>query len=321
MRACHDRNHLAAALYFALATSFRTNGIILAGFILYNLVARPILVQAVSALSNWPHTTFLAISKSFLSAARRISLFSTAYGLILTTIVLLPFVAHQYIAYAAFCIEPTNTTDTSLYPRPWCASRLPLIYGFVQSHYWDVGFLRYWTVAQIPNFIIATPMLALVGCSTGWFLCSAARILGNLPRAEGLESKPAELRSLSPSMVLTLLPYALHALALSLMLFTSAHVQIALRVLPAATPWAAWAGAALIMKGIQVDQTRKDGTFNEASDQGEQLQTGGQDIRSAPVVEAGSGSRWATVSHLWIGWSVVWVFVSSILWLSFLPPA
>eukprot|EP00976_Prorocentrum_cordatum_P117412 1196304-Prorocentrum_minimum.AAC.10 len=33
--------------------------------------------------------------------------------------------------------------------------------GFVQSHYWDVGFLRYFVFKQIPNFALAGPMLAL----------------------------------------------------------------------------------------------------------------------------------------------------------------
>ncbi|KAK1586553.1 hypothetical protein Q3G72_003701 [Acer saccharum] len=25
--------------------------------------------------------------------------------------------------------------------RPWCKARVPLLYNFIQSHYWQVGFL------------------------------------------------------------------------------------------------------------------------------------------------------------------------------------
>jgi hypothetical protein len=76
--------------------------------------------------------------------------------------------------------------------RPWCDKRLPLAYNYVQGYYWsvrslptsgriggmlpsvlsllpscnsnttrnrDVGFLRYWTFSQLPNFILVVPIL------------------------------------------------------------------------------------------------------------------------------------------------------------------
>lgn len=330
MRACHNRTYFTAALYFALATSFRSNGILLSGFILYDLIARPVLAETASALSNTTQMTLLATSKSFLHATRQISPFNTIYSVLLTAIVLSPFAAHQYIAYASFCAESTTAGVSSLYPRPWCASRLPMIYGFVQSHYWDVGFLRYWAVAQIPNFIIAAPMLFLVGGSSTCFLWLAVHSFGRRPddgaRADDCKSNPSEARLLSPVMVLTLLPYALHALALSMVLFTSAHVQIALRVLPAATPWAAWAAAALVVKGKRVDETKRRQTVDRQIGRGEEVQ-GNQEVESEearPDVglrKRDLGAWWTSMSHAWIGWSVIWVFVSCVLWLAFLPPA
>ncbi|KAF8594116.1 hypothetical protein BDV93DRAFT_502211 [Ceratobasidium sp. AG-I] len=260
MRACHDRRYCVAALYFALATSFRTNGILLSGFILYDQIARPVLSETISALSKTTHT-------------------SLQPALLLTALVLSPFVAHQDVAYAAFCIGPVTTATEPLYSRLWCASRLPMIYGFVQSHYWDVGFLQYWTVAQFPNFFIAAPMLVLAGGSNARSLsavCVVGKRAGGGGRVNNSKSNTRGLQLISTSMALTFLPCALHALVLSMILFTSAHVQIAIRVLPAATPWAAWAGPRCC---------------------------------------------WAFTSHLWIGWSAVWVFVRSVLWLAFLPPA
>ncbi|KAF8595854.1 hypothetical protein BDV93DRAFT_528370 [Ceratobasidium sp. AG-I] len=330
MRACHNRRYFPGALYFALATSFRTNGILLSGFILYDLIARPVLTETISSLSSATRTTLFSAFKPFLRATRRISPFDTAYSLLLTFLVIAPSAAHQFMAYATFCIEPTTTATESLYPRPWCASRLPMIYGFVQSYYWDVGFLRYWTVAQIPNFIIAAPMLVLVGGSSAWFLWLGTGVfgkrIGDGDRVDHHKSDPAVSCLLSPAVVLTLLPYALHALALSTLLFTSAHVQIALRVLPAATPWAVWAGAALIIKGTHTDQAKKWYAVDRSSDEGEptkldgKAESGGLFVASRVGKEV-SRSWWPFTSHLWIGWSIIWVFVSSVLWLSFLPPA
>lgn len=286
MNACYNRNYFFASICFALATCFRTNGILLSGFILYGLIAQPILLELVSNPKNAhrepPPATLRLLIRVFNPS-------KILYGLVLTAVALSPFITQQFMAYSAFCYLSNSSEPSSIHPRPWCATRLPMIYSFVQSHYWDVGLWRYWTPAQLPNFLLALPMLALVGCSSAWFLWNARRIIGGITRPTDTKklARPANSElSLSPSTVLILLPYGLHALALSLVLFTAAHVQIALRVLPAATPWAAWAGAALIMQGAKLKY-----------------------------------SLWSVISHLWIGWSIVWVFVSSILWLAFLPPA
>ncbi|KAF8597141.1 hypothetical protein BDV93DRAFT_569825 [Ceratobasidium sp. AG-I] len=84
MRACHGRRYFSAALHFALATSFRTNGILLSGFILYDLIARPVLAETISTISKATRTTSKPASKAFLRAARNIPPLDTVYSLFLT---------------------------------------------------------------------------------------------------------------------------------------------------------------------------------------------------------------------------------------------
>eukprot|EP01087_Luapelamoeba_hula_P023515 TRINITY_DN8660_c0_g2_i2.p1 TRINITY_DN8660_c0_g2~~TRINITY_DN8660_c0_g2_i2.p1 ORF type:complete len:328 (+),score=-2.27 TRINITY_DN8660_c0_g2_i2:700-1683(+) len=71
-------------------------------------------------------------------------------------VVLLPLVFYLLYGYHQYC---TNEDTRRL--SPWCDSVVPNIYSFVQSQYWNVGFLRYWQFKQLPNFALATPMILL----------------------------------------------------------------------------------------------------------------------------------------------------------------
>lgn len=259
MRAFHQKSYLIASLYFAFATCFRTNGILLAMFILYDMVARPTLDEIVSALKSTPRPTLRQVPDFLFLLAHQVSLRDIVYGAFLSGIIATPFLGQQYLAYITFCTGTFDGIPTSAYPRPWCADRSPFIYTFVQSHYWNIGLWRYWSLERAPRIAIAAPILILVAVSSIWLLWGTYQnilaIFRRAKRAVDTPSSEAELPSggLRPNTAaLPLpLPYALHALVLSMVVLTVAHVWIALRVLPASTPWAAWAGASLVVKGYQ----------------------------------------------------------------------
>ncbi|KAH7108137.1 GPI mannosyltransferase 2 [Auriculariales sp. MPI-PUGE-AT-0066] len=194
---CVRKQYLAGSVAFTIAAAFRSNGMVLGGFIAWPTIVEPIL----ETMSLYPLFTFKSIGMGLLS--------------LLPTV---PFFAHQYRGYMAFC-----TNDS---PPDWCSSRLPFVYSHVQQTYWVNGFLSYWTPDQIPNFLLAAPIYALllVGC----YVHLRCRL------TQSASDRFFRSKNLTP--------HALHAAFLTLTLLLNANVQIMLR-LAASMPFLYWSAA------------------------------------------------------------------------------
>ncbi|KAM3873192.1 palmitoyltransferase ZDHHC18-A [Diretmus argenteus] len=160
-----------ACLTLGIATAARSNGLVNIGFLLY--------LPSLHALSQIRiyRTTTRGHSKVFHYTWVIIRLLLTS--LLGTAIIALPFCAFQYYGYRTFCtpsvsLERIPSTLLSLAERKgyrlpdengppplWCMRPLPLLYSHIQDVYWDVGFLRYFQLKQIPNFLLALPMATL----------------------------------------------------------------------------------------------------------------------------------------------------------------
>ncbi|KIP08294.1 glycosyltransferase family 76 protein, partial [Phlebiopsis gigantea 11061_1 CR5-6] len=218
MLCCARTEWLHATLFFAVASTFRANGLMLAGYVIWGMVVEPLLERA------------------------RVSPVQILKSCILTCVVFTPFVYHQYNAYRAFCLD-VSASNLS----PWCASRLPLVYGYVQAKYWNSGFLLYWTPSQAPNILLAAPVLATLFafCSLHLKTCTLPYVRSWPPLTGRPRPHPAP-HAKSPFLTNTaVIPHALHALALALILLFAAHTQITLRQ-AAALPTTYWAAAWLV---------------------------------------------------------------------------
>lgn len=123
---------LLASCFFAVSTSIRSNGMVMAGFIAYPTLCR----------------AYLSAKEGRWSTVA-MNLFACVVG---TLITVAPLAGYLYFAYQRYCVG---------FDRPWCSETIPNIYSFVQDFYWNVGFLRYFRPHQLPNFLLASPVLAL----------------------------------------------------------------------------------------------------------------------------------------------------------------
>lgn len=135
-----------SACLFAISGGVRSNGVVHGGFLFFHGLQE----------------SFKAIRQRQLKMAVRI----ICSAVLQTAVVLGPFVAFQVFGFMKLCWKEKEGT----YDRPWCNNTLPYLYGFVQSNYWDVGFLRYFQLKQLPNFLLASPMLSLAVGSIVYYI-------------------------------------------------------------------------------------------------------------------------------------------------------
>jgi phosphatidylinositol glycan class V len=126
-----------AVIMLALSGSARSNGALNAGYFCFQA-----LLQAYDAAVRKKRPLLVVLA---LVAAALCSIF-----------IFLPFFAFQAYGYLSICVHGSSEEL-----RPWCKAKVPLLYGYIQSHYWGVGFLRYFQVKQLPNFLLASPVLSL----------------------------------------------------------------------------------------------------------------------------------------------------------------
>lgn len=163
-----------AAASFALAALTRSNGLLLCAFL-----ALPALHRAAALRSRGLPAMVRAL----------------AAGTAQCSCVVAPFVAFQWYGFRQFCrpaasppggstsplgLEPGVPLPDGSLPRPWCQLPVPYLYGFVQSHYWNVGFLRFYQWRQAPNFVLAAPAVAIAAAATWHYTRARPRLVWSL---------------------------------------------------------------------------------------------------------------------------------------------
>jgi len=190
---------LLSGASFFLSSLVRSNGL------LNGLVLFIDFIREISSLHQTTNATAL------LNRAIRIGCLGLS-GLMVGAGVVLP----QFIAWKEFCGDGG---------REWCTRTIPSIYAFVQDHYWNVGFLRYWTLSNLPLFLLAAPMLLLLIRSSIWGV--------------------AKFSIAGETGIVTRLAYP--QLLLAVMALLSYHVQIITRLSSGCVVWYWWIAEELVI--------------------------------------------------------------------------
>ncbi|KAK1573855.1 mannosyltransferase [Colletotrichum navitas] len=205
---------LAGAI-FGLATASRSNGLLNGlPFVAECLMFLPSLLTSPTGLTNLATLFGLVVG-----------------GLLVATGSVIP----QALAWLRYCSGVSEA-------RPWCARTVPSIYTFVQEHYWGVGLFRYWTLSNVPLFILAAPVLGLLVISG----CEVMTGMSGLTRTP-MADKPVPQRDGTRSALV--ISMAAAQVLLAVLAITTYHVQIITRIASGYAVWYWWTASCLLDNG------------------------------------------------------------------------
>jgi GPI mannosyltransferase 2 len=115
---------------------------------------------------------------------------------------------------------------------PWCLNNLPISYSYIQEHYWNIGYMRYYNLKQVPNFLLAAPVLFIIVVNTfKYFIRNQAYCM----RLGIFNLNPRIVKTTSISDQNQFV-FIVHAFALTVFSILFIHVQVATRLLASSNP-------------------------------------------------------------------------------------
>ncbi|XP_011837051.1 PREDICTED: GPI mannosyltransferase 2 [Mandrillus leucophaeus] len=300
-----------SGLLFAIATGVRSNGLVSVGFLMHS--------QCQGFFS----------SLTMLNPLRQ--LFKLMASLFLSVFTLgLPFALFQYYAYTQFCLpgsarpipEPLVQLAVDKGYRiaegnepPWCFWDVPLIYSYIQDVYWNVGFLKYYELRQVPNFLLAAPVAILVVWATWTYVTTHPWLCLTLGLQRSKNNKTLEkpdLGFLSPKVFV----YLVHAAVLLLFGGLCMHVQVLTRFLGSSTPIVYWFPAHLLQDQEPLLRSLKTVPWKPLAEDSPP----GQKVPRNPIM--GLLYRWKTcspVTRYILGYFLTYWLLGLLLHCNFLP--
>ena len=246
-------------LFLAASATVRSNGLLNLGFVVYKglkIIAKELAIH--HRLVQLKKTELSTTIANIVGDGCVPTLFSVVAAVV-------PFAVFQWYGFTQFCgltKEAESLSDDlvgyanergyklpSSPPSEWCGWMVPASYNYIQKHHWNVGFLNYFEIKQIPNFVIAAPILYLVLSQSYAFFQHHKYYCLRLGFTHfGMD--PAQRVPTFDHYAVRGLPrdcfvYVVHAAVLAVLGIFCFHVQISTRMLCSSCPVIYWWAAML----------------------------------------------------------------------------
>lgn len=231
--------------YISLSTCTRSNGLLNVGFIVYfflkyhipkALKFRNTMYKLEYSLKNVNIISFcilVSVTPFILVQMHNYSLFCNDFKYYLPEFIV------RYAKENDFVLPGMH----SKYKQSWCDNLVPLAYSYVQEHYWNVGFLKYYQLKQLPNFLLALPIIYIVLKNGYDFFTEHMNYclnLGIFRHKFAISERYAKER---PKYVADMFVFVVHCVGLTLFCISFVHIQVTTRMLCSASPVVYWFSA------------------------------------------------------------------------------
>lgn len=141
----------------------------------------------------------------------------------------------EYAAAHNLVLAGNKTNDSS----PWCSNDWPLSYSYVQSHYWNVGFMNYYQLKQLPNFLLALPVIYLVVSNSYVYIHDNLDFCVRLGLFQVNKKQMKNMKNYDRLAFV----FVVHGILLTLFSIFFVHVQVTTRLVASASPLLYWFAA------------------------------------------------------------------------------
>uniref|UniRef100_A0A2P2IC78 GPI mannosyltransferase 2 n=1 Tax=Hirondellea gigas TaxID=1518452 RepID=A0A2P2IC78_9CRUS len=176
---------------FGLAAATRSNGLVNIGFVLYHKLQHcsTYYYKLRNARSSTSDQVSLVLVVLLTFNYTLVPLFVASFS------VVVPFLLYQAWCYIKYCGDEASSAlpphlqsfvHANFLHSPesgeaeWCYAPIPFAYTHVQDKHWEVGLFRYYQLKQLPNFLLAVPIVLMIICHAALYFVDSPQVVWSL---------------------------------------------------------------------------------------------------------------------------------------------